>query len=420
LSGKGMVSALELNPVALPARHPNTPVMPFATPTKKASFIDPTVAIDNGNSTVISFQSYVAPYATLDARGHAAIKIGDSSSVLDNAQLVANPGHAYATPQLLVGNKVIIGPGAKVLGPSAIGSYSDTAAPTQIGARAVIDAATIQPGAIVSPLARVGPGVTVPSGYRVLPGADVTSDAEASNPALGKVVKVTASDTSTLRQMVTDGVGLAAGYTSLYQGNSATGANIGATPGVSGIFNGYLPNVEGTSPSPGPSFVSGTKSLTPEFPTPHRGLAAGQLYNFPGRIIGQVAVTGQRAWPLAHHLGRANSIRNDESGQPITIGSVAHTGLHVTIGSPLGGTLTIGRDFRAGADAVILGGPTVDAQVGDGVSIGRGAVVDRTSLGTGSTVGANAYLLNSTFPANTVIPAGAIYVNNKLQGFVQP
>ena len=40
-------------------------------------------------------------------------------------------------------------------------------------------------------------------------------------------------------------------------------------------------------------------------------------------------------------------------------------------------------------------------------------------LGSGSTVGAGAYLLNSTFPANTVIPAGAIYVNNKLQGFVQ-
>ncbi len=33
------------------------------------------------------------------------------------------------TPQLLVGNNVSIGPGAKVLGPSVIGSYSDTAAP---------------------------------------------------------------------------------------------------------------------------------------------------------------------------------------------------------------------------------------------------------------------------------------------------
>jgi carbonic anhydrase/acetyltransferase-like protein (isoleucine patch superfamily) len=419
MSASGGVSALELNPVALPARHPNTPVMPFATPTKKASFIDPTVKILNGNSVVISFQSYVAPYATLDATGHAAIKVGDGSQVLDSSQLVADPGHAYVTPQLLVGNNVSIGPGAKVLGPSVIGSYSDTAAPTQVGARAVIDDATIEPGAIVSPLARVGPGVTVPSGYRVLPGADVTNDSEASDPALGKVVKVTSSDTSALKLLLTDGVGLAAGYTSLYQGNSATGVNVGGNPAIGGIYNGYLPNVEGASLSPGPSYVGGTKKEGPQFPTPHQGLVGVQLYNFPGRIIGPAIFTSQRAGPLTTHLGRANSIRVDE-GQPITIGSIAHTGLHVTISSPGGGTLTIGQSFRAGNDAVILGGPSVKAIIGDDVSIGSGAVVDRTSLGSGSTVGADAYLLESTFPANTAIPAGAIYVNNKLQGFVQP
>ena len=98
----------------------------------------------------------------------------------------------------------------------------------------MIDDATIEPGAIVSPLARVGPGVTVPSGYRVLPGMDVTTDAEASNPKLGMVVAVTSSDTSTLKQILTDSRGLAAGYTSLYQGNSATGVNIGANPAIGG------------------------------------------------------------------------------------------------------------------------------------------------------------------------------------------
>lgn len=418
MSAGGGVSRLELDPIALPARHPNTPVMPFATPTKKASFIDPTVSIRNGNSVVISFQSYVAPYATLDARGHAAIKIGDSSEVLDSAQLIANPGHAYVTPQLLVGNSVSIGFGAKVLGPSVIGSYSDAAAPTQIGARAVIDAATIEPGAIVSPLARVGPGVTVPSGYRVLPGADVTTDAEASDPALGKVVKVTSSDLANLDLLLKDGVGLAAGYTNLYQGNSATGVNGGGNPAIGGIYNGFLPNVEGASLSPGPSYVGGTKREGPQFQTPHQGLVGVRLWNFPGRIIGPAIFTTQPAARVAHSIGRANSIRVDE-GQPITIGSIAHTGLHVSISSPGGGTLTIGQGLRAGDDAVILGGPNVKAVLGDNVAIGAGAVLDRASLGSGSTVGANAYLLNSTFPANSVIPAGAIYVNNKLQGYVQ-
>jgi carbonic anhydrase/acetyltransferase-like protein (isoleucine patch superfamily) len=417
LSAANMVSALELNPVALPAVHPNTPVMAFATPTKKASFIDPTVTIHNGNSVVLSFQSYVAPYATLDARGGGAIKIGDSSDVLDSARLVANPGHAYRTPLLLVGNNVSIGPGAEILGPSVIGSYSDSAADTGIGARAVIDDATIEPGAIVSPMARVGPGVTVPSGFKVLPGMDVTTDAEASNPKLGMVVAVASSDISTLKLTITDAVGLAAGYTSLYQGNSATGANSGGNPAIGGIYNGYLPNIEGASLAPGPSYVGGTKKVAPAFLTQKGFVIGSQLFNFPARVIGP-AIFDQRAWQVALHLGRANSIRADE-GQPITIGSIQQTGLHVSISSPLGGTLAIGQDFRAGNDAVILGGPGVNSVIGDHVRIGSGAVVTTTSIGSGSTVGANAYLLNSTFPPNTVIPAGAIYVSNKLQGYVE-
>ncbi len=298
-----------------------------------------------------------------------------------------------------------------------IGSYSDSAAATGIGARAVIDDATIDPGAIVSPMARVGPGVTVPSGFRVLPGMDVTTDAQASNPKLGMVVAVTSSDTSTLKLTLTDALGLAAGYTSLYQGNSATGASVGANPAIGGIDNGYLPNIEGASFSPGPSYVGGTKKAAPQFLKPNGGEIGSLLFNFPARVIGPVAFD-QRAGQVETHLGRANSIRADE-GQPITIGSIRHTGLHVSISSPLGGTLTIGQDFRAGNDAVILGGPGVKSVIGNDVSIGSGAVVTTTSIGSGSIVGADAYLQNSTFPANSVIPAGAIYVGNKLLGYVQ-
>src|SRR5579863_6258833 len=78
-AGGEMVSPLLLHPAAYPAIHPNTPVMPFATPSKKASFLDPTAQIKNGLSVVISYQSYIAPYVTLDARGGGAIKIGAGS-----------------------------------------------------------------------------------------------------------------------------------------------------------------------------------------------------------------------------------------------------------------------------------------------------------------------------------------------------
>jgi carbonic anhydrase/acetyltransferase-like protein (isoleucine patch superfamily) len=118
-------------------------------------------------------------------------------------------------------------------------------------------------------------------------------------------------------------------------------------------------------------------------------------------------------------VGRSNAIRAD-LGQSITINSIAHTGKGVTINVPGAGSLTIGENFVAGNNATILGGTTsAKAVIGDNVSIGDGAVVSGTSLGSGTTVGARAYLLNSSFPANTRIPEGAIYNNNKLVGFVQ-
>ena len=94
-------------------------------------------------------------------------------------------------------------------------------------------------------------------------------------------------------------------------------------------------------------------------------------------------------------------------------------GYGVTINSPEGGSLTIGKQFSAAGGAVILGGTSAKPSViGDNVAIGAGAVVDRSSLGSGTTVGALAYVQNSTFPAGTSIPAGAIYINNIYVGQV--
>ena len=79
------------------------------------------------------------------------------SVILDNASIVANPLHPHTAPapEVKIGNQVIIGYGAQVLGPSTIGAYGSAAALTGIGPGAVIDQATIAPGAYVSALARV-------------------------------------------------------------------------------------------------------------------------------------------------------------------------------------------------------------------------------------------------------------------------
>ncbi len=415
MSGGTAISSLLTNPVGYQAVAPNTPIMPFATPSKKATFIDPTVNIENGNSVIIGYQDFIGPYATLDGGG-GAIKVGNSSNVLDNASIVANPGR-HGRPEILIGDQVVIGFGAEVLGPSTIGAFGSAAQPTSIGYGAVIDGATIEPGAIVSPLARVGPGVTVPSGFSVNPGANVTTDLEASNPKLGMVTKVTSSQISTIKSTLSENESLATGYTTLYQGSSATGASPGANPTLGGINNGNLAAILGANLDPGSSSASfETSKSGPQFLTPNQGLIGTVIRTFPGRITGKVVID-MRAWQAALHMGRANAIRGDQ-GAPITIGSIAHTGRHVTINSPLGGTLTIGQNFRAGNNAIILGGPSVNSVLGDDVNIGKGAVVVQTSLGSNSTVGAGAYLSGSKFPANAHIPAKAIYINNKFEGYV--
>ena len=97
-SAAGGLSPLLTNPVGYRAVAPNLPIMPFVTPSKKASFIDPTVKIQGGDTVVIGYQNFIGPYAELDGRG-GAIKIGNTSNVLDNATIVANPGHVGHAPR---------------------------------------------------------------------------------------------------------------------------------------------------------------------------------------------------------------------------------------------------------------------------------------------------------------------------------
>jgi carbonic anhydrase/acetyltransferase-like protein (isoleucine patch superfamily) len=399
------------------AVRPNTPVLPFGATSSVASFIDTTARIIHGQHVLVGLKSFVGPYTTLNATS-GFIKIGNASDVLDNATILSNPNHQVPTTDVFIGDNVSIGYGATVLGPSSVGGYGPTSAPASVGSNALIDGGIVQPGAIVSALARVGPGVTVPTGMRVLPGKNVTTDAEASNPALGFVVPVTAADLTTLKQVLSNNQALAAGYTQLYQGNSATGASPGVPASVTGVNNGYLPAVEGAGPQPGTANASfEPNSRPPAFAGPHGVLIQAALFNFPARMTGQ-ANFHARAGQVAHNLGRSNAIRADQ-GQPITFGSAPQTGAAVTVNSPLGGTVAIGQNLQAQAGSVILGGANVTMTVGNNVTIGAGAVIDRSSLGSGTTVGARAYISNSTLPAGSVVPPGAIIINNVHMGTVQ-
>ncbi len=329
-------------PAGTPVR-PNSPVLPFESPTATASFIDPTDRIRSPRHIAIGQRDYVAPFVTLDGN-HGFIKIGSSSTIQDHARLTANPGRASGLTGIFIGDSVAIGDGATIIGPAAIGATRGAA--TSIGANAVIDGAIIEAGAFVGALARVGPGVVVPAGFRVLPGVNVTNDAEASNPSMGLVARVVAADTATAARTISDNVALAAGYANLFQGQNITGGanNAGPVPSAVGaagstIFFGALNTVLGASSEPGASRVNFEPAAgAPQFLTaagPLAPLATNESFRFPARVIGQVTF-GQEAGPVRRALGKGDSIRADE-GQPFTIGSIARLGDGVSIHSPNGG-----------------------------------------------------------------------------------
>ena len=415
-----------LHPLGVQAVRPNTPVLPFGA-TKVASFIDPSVGIVNGRHVIVGNKTFIGPYAKLNATS-GFIKIGTGSNILDGATLTSNPTRSKnPTTSILIGNLVSIGFGATVLGPTQIGSLGAQAKPTGIGANALIDSATIQPGAIVGALARVGPGVTVPAGMFVLPGSNVTTNAEASNPALGKVAPITSTEFTELTRNLANNTALAAGYAALYQGDTATGASNVFSPAKAGVFNGDLAVVEGAGNEPGstrgPTFEP-SAATGPTFLAPQGQQQPGLISSFRARVTGGVTFH-QQAAIVAHRLGIGNSIRADQ-GQPFVFGSTFTSGDYVVINSPGGSNvastlsgITIFDGVQAGTRSVILGGPGAKVSIGGNVIIGPGAVLDRTTVGAGSTIGARAFVAQSTIPDNTVVPAGAIIINNRLVGTIQ-
>ena len=159
---------------------------------------------------------------------------------------------------------------------------------------------------------------------------------------------MTAAELEPFSKTLSENESLAAGYATLYQGNSATGVSPGASPTVSGIYNGDLAAILGASQQPGPTSASFEPARdAPEFLSPRQGLVASVLSGFPARLTGGVQVDMRGLSGCALH-GPCERHRADQ-GQPIVIASIARTGSRVTINSPLGGQLAIGRNFTAAA-----------------------------------------------------------------------
>jgi carbonic anhydrase/acetyltransferase-like protein (isoleucine patch superfamily) len=428
------------NPPGFQPIRPNTPVLPYGIVNRKATFIDTTVHIINGKHIILGFQDYIGPYANLNATS-GFIKMGSGGFVGDNAAIVSDPGSRAVNPttSIIIGDNVYIGYNATIYGPSQIGGFgTPNGKATYIGPGALIDGATIGPGAIIGALARIGPGITIPGGIEVKPGVNITSEAQVTDPSLGFVESIVPADQTTMVKSLTNSKLLAQGYSTLYQGQAATGVSPGVA--VNPPFNGNLANVEGanfeplfqiayptvtgnlltvqaTTLAPTVSASTAAPTTTPSFRAPSGKQLEAQLTDFPARVTGGSNFFF-RARKAAHHLGRSNSIAADQ-GQPINFDGIAGTGRGVTINSPLGGSLAIGQGLQVGNGAVILGGDSAKFTIGNNVTIGANSVVSQSSLGDGTVIGSHAYVFGSNLPAGTVVPDNAIIIAGKRAGTVQ-
>ena len=352
-----------------------------------ASFIDPTVRIESPERVMIGCRSFVAPFASLDGSA-GPIAIGNETNVQDNVVLSGR--------LVILGDHVIIAHGATILGSVSIGASNGKA--SFVGFNAYIDGAMIEPDAFVAHLARIAPGVVIHSGTKVLAGKFVHTQAEADNPALGKVTAVTDADRAFMAGVLHVNTAFADGYTDLFHSSPAQIHGVGRDPGHSD-FN-HVADL--------PSFAGKTESRA-DFER--------------ARIIGGVAMDDSLA-SLDRKLGRNVAIRADE-GEHFHFGVLASMQDRVTFHALEHSDIDVGRNGAFGFHVVVHGGaddasePHALTRIDDDVTVKDWAVVFRSKVGKGSVIGVRAFVDGSHLAPGTVVPDRAIMVKDKIIGYVE-
>ena len=351
----------------------NLPVAPAGAVAADAAFIDPTAQIRGGSNISIAGHSYVAPFAALKSLNGGKILIGEGSDIQDNVDITSR----QLNIDVVLGNHVIIAHNATIstFARSAvhIGSTEPGAEPSFVGFNAIIRGATVEEDAMVLHLARVQPGITIHSGFKVLPGKDVRTQAQADNPALGKVALVTAADRAFMAGVLEVNEDFAEGYAKLYYGSDGPGGTE------------HLDAVMGVGADPDTTFNPGVD-------LPDLGAMLNVTNSaFRNRIIGEVALA-QTLDQLSAVTGNSVSIRADE-GEPFTIGTIARIEGTFTMHALEHTGITVGNNVNYGFHSLVHGGddsgnsPHETTRIGNDVKIGRWSVVFRSTIGNGISIG---------------------------------
>lgn len=361
----------------------NYPVVPVGASPDVASFIDPTTNIDNPKRVGIGKSAYVAPFVNI-VTGRNQVLIGEGSDIQDNVFLDARRG------SIVIGSQDVVAHGANIIGPAQMGG--DPARPSFIGFNSILDKATLEPGSYLSAMARIGPGIVLRTGIKALPGVNITTQSEADDTTLGKVVMMSQADIDFINGVLYVNQNLARGYADLYYQNPASVRGIGPNPVTDYNPDSVVPEINGNSRA---------------------------IPRFRNRIVGQVAMANCIA-QLRRVMGLGNSVRADE-GFPFRMGRIGRFGNRVTMHALEESGITTGKNLRVGFRNVIHGGadiPDADPSdvtvIADNVHVGNYSVVFRSIVGNNVKIGNKVYLDKCNLADGTVVPDGTVMINNQV------
>ncbi len=360
----------------------NRPVCPANASPETATFIDPTVSVTNATSISISTQSFIAPFAGLNVKGKT--KIGHKTNLQDSV-ILSGRG------DITLGDEVILAHGAQVTAPAIIGRTAVAGAHNAsfVGFNSLIQGAKIQHDAMVLHLARVAPGITIKTGKVVLSGKNITTQAQADNLTLGKVVAISQALREFMEGVLHVNETFARSYTKLYHDD---------TSNVTGI--NYDPADDGASPAFNP-----TRNL------PVLAGVETRLPSYRNRIIGEVEMGDSAAVVSGYNVfGNQISLRADE-GEPFHLGTVHLMGNRTTFHALEHTGLDLHDDITFGMRSLVHGGSSVATQgnphsntvIGEHTMIGNYAVVFRSVLGNDVTIGCASLVDGATLADDTVV-----------------
>lgn len=343
------------------------------------SFVDPTASLDG--QVTFGRLVYIAPFA--EVRG--LVSIGDDTNIQDNVLVEG---------QVSLGDNVILAHNCRVTGPARVGQIGG--APCFVGFKALVEGGTVEPDAMVGIMARLGPGVTLHSGMRILAGKNVTTQQEADQVELGKVVPVSDGDRHFMEDVLLVNRDLAVGYAGLQAADPNSVRGISADPSTPIDVATFKP------------VLAGIPVLDP---------------TFRNRIIGDL-FSDDTVDQLSLAMGNRDSIRADEGG-PFHLGHLVQMGEQVTYHALEHSELTVGDNFRVGDHTLIHGGadignvPKDRTRIGSNVTVGAGSVVFRSDIGDECVIGSGTLVEGCQLAPGTVVPDKTILINNQNLGSVE-